>query len=666
MIIKSIILSKCQKYPAISINGVMSTLYRKIYVSPKKSFRVLRFVGIILRVWPVNDKKWNYRTDIFFWFCIINCALLWVPLCNALYLNHKNVVTAAISWIEVSWFAEITFVLIYSKYKKLQLYVLLSQVERCVYLRKTNIIKQYATIYAMIFFSVMLFYLLAFFVYMSIERPNTGYNTLITTAVYPFDINSYVAKAILYCNQIFLLTYAAIAPTFDGISVLLLFVCTHRINILDHNFRLAKTLSDLAQCIREHDDILYTIKETNSIVRILAFKTVCSFMSNVIPAGLEILNSVGLSQSILQICTILLVYTRIVLCSESAGNMTNAAEDLVFTIYSSLWYDEEPKIVLTKTFILQKCQNIPAIHINGLMSGLDRKYLLANYYTNHDNSLIEKVVLKNKEIKAWNVKTALYKSASVMACVWVYRVIVRSLHYWEFKVAMRYYRQLRELKNMASIKSLLTLVLLFIARRTYQRARVPIEVDVQEGETDDPSVDDSENEDAGPSPKRARIEDLRAVHSPGRISLRGVGSDKAIATASRKVNLQIRNDFESFKMKNVLVIDSLALPPQRVSKEMVEHYQIKTGIVTRAYDASPMLLIGQENCSLILTREHREINSDVYVVFRCILGWSIHGFPNKPSKIRQINVVGNSIRALCISENFWLPSLLTFKHANQV
>ncbi|OXU21336.1 hypothetical protein TSAR_003963 [Trichomalopsis sarcophagae] len=56
--------------------------------------------------------------------------------------------------------------------------------------------------------------------------------------------------------------------------------------------------------------------------------------------------------------------------------MSDAGKDLVFTIYSTSWYNEEPKIVSMKIFIIQKCQNIPAIHITGFMSGLGRKYLL--------------------------------------------------------------------------------------------------------------------------------------------------------------------------------------------------------------------------------------------------------------------------------------------------
>ncbi|NP_001177499.1 odorant receptor 56 [Nasonia vitripennis] len=352
-----------------------------VYISPNRSFRVLRFLGTHLRIWPDDNKKWNFKTDVFFWFCVINYVLLLLPLFNALYLNRKNVVAASNTWIEVSGYAEVLAAFIYSKYKRVQLYVLLCEAEKYLLFKKVTIIKKYANTYAKIFLLVIVFYLFTVFVYWSIEKPITGYEHLITTAVYPFNIRSHPIKGLIYCNQTFNLVYSSILPVFDGISVLLIFNCTHRLKILEHKFKLAKTSSDLSECVREHDDVSRTIKETNSIVRFLVFKTVCSFTSNVIPGGLQILNNVALSQSICQVCIILLVYSRIVLCAECAGNMTDAGEDLLFTVYSTLWYNEEPKIVSMKIFIIQKCQNIPAIHIKGIMSGLGRKYLLTIMYS---------------------------------------------------------------------------------------------------------------------------------------------------------------------------------------------------------------------------------------------------------------------------------------------
>lgn len=130
------------------------------------------------------------------------------------------------------------------------------QVERNLTVKKATMLKKYANTYAIIFLSVILFDAFSFFVYASFEKPITGYKYLMTTAVYPFNIDSWVTKGLLYCNQIFIIMHTASIPIFDGISMLLIFNCTHSMKILENNFKLAESFSDLVKCISEHNDIL--------------------------------------------------------------------------------------------------------------------------------------------------------------------------------------------------------------------------------------------------------------------------------------------------------------------------------------------------------------------------------------------------------------------------
>ena len=44
------------------------------------------------------------------------------------------------------------------------------------------------------------------------------------------------------------------------------------------------------------------------------------------------------------------------------------------------------------------------------------------------------------------------------------------------------------------------------------------------------------------------------------VSLKGVGSEEAIAMSSEKVNLRIKSGSSIFQIKNVLVVNDLALP----------------------------------------------------------------------------------------------------------
>ena len=51
----------------------------------------------------------------------------------------------------------------------------------------------------------------------------------------------------------------------------------------------------------------------------------------------------------------------------------------------------------------------------------------------------------------------------------------------------------------------------------------------------------------------------------------------------------------------------------------------QTKVRTSPYDAAPLMLLGQDNCQLIATREMREIWKDELMVSRNLLGWAIHG-----------------------------------------
>lgn len=95
----------------------------KVRISAVKSYRALRFLGTHLRVWPTDNRIWNCKTDLFFWFCMINYTLILLPSCYTLYLNSRNVVVLCNAWVEASGFTEMVVIVIYSKYQKLRLQV---------------------------------------------------------------------------------------------------------------------------------------------------------------------------------------------------------------------------------------------------------------------------------------------------------------------------------------------------------------------------------------------------------------------------------------------------------------------------------------------------------------------------------------------------------------
>lgn len=158
-------------------------------------------------------------------------------------------------------------------------------------------------------------------------------------------------------------------------------------------------------------------------MRFLILKDILSFMSIVFGSGLLIINAsckILLHKNMYKyhkidifyhfqdaapfllvhkILILIMVYLRIYVCAESAGNMTSAVrfmmvEQLIFiflvilcicydlkgedmgqAVYSTAWYTERPEVVTAKTMIILRCQKLPVISINGVMPTLNRRYL---------------------------------------------------------------------------------------------------------------------------------------------------------------------------------------------------------------------------------------------------------------------------------------------------
>ena len=75
----------------------------------------------------------------------------------------------------------------------------------------------------------------------------------------------------------------------------------------------------------------------------------------------------------------------------------------------------------------------------------------------------------------------------------------------------------------------------------------------------------------------------------------------------------------------VLVVNNLALPEQYISTKLVKFCAKSTGIRASPYRRRPEMIIGQDNCNLIITREfYNAMNNNLIVdQSRMLLGWVI-------------------------------------------
>ena len=115
----------------------------------------------------------------------------------------------------------------------------------------------------------------------------------------------------------------------------------------------------------------------------------------------------------------------------------------------------------------------------------------------------------------------------------------------------------------------------------------------------------------------------KIIHSDSQI--KGIGGTDSIIFSNKKVNLQIKGVNSIFSLNNVLIVNNLTLPMQCINSELINFCETKTGIRMSPCNTAADIIIGQDNCELILTRDFKKIVTNKLFVSRTLLGWVIHG-----------------------------------------
>jgi hypothetical protein len=109
------------------------------------------------------------------------------------------------------------------------------------------------------------------------------------------------------------------------------------------------------------------------------------------------------------------------------------------------------------------------------------------------------------------------------------------------------------------------------------------------------------------------------------LALTGIGGAEILEGESEKISLSVEGQFGAYVLKNVNTVKGLTLPDQTLELGSLEYEHLK-GVKIEPYkQATPKVLIGQDNWDLIVAREIREAGKDAPAASRTRLGWAMHG-----------------------------------------
>lgn len=110
------------------------------------------------------------------------------------------------------------------------------------------------------------------------------------------------------------------------------------------------------------------------------------------------------------------------------------------------------------------------------------------------------------------------------------------------------------------------------------------------------------------------------------LNLKGIGEYELIEMESERVNIKIFSNEGIFELKNINTVGNLSLLRQTLTMGVIRRFRNANKLNVEPHtDVIPRLLIGQDNCSLIVSRETQVVKSSSLSTSRTYLGWVIHG-----------------------------------------
>lgn len=352
----------------------------------------------VLGIFPSIDGTQNYGVSFLWWIYLTNHVLILLPTIYSMHIHMKDIISISYALMELVGIFEVIIILLNFKHKRNQFKILLNTIGDQLLMRSlTKDIDNIAT-YLISFSCIIILYSYVMIMYMNTRKfsGEISDRMLVTMALYPFSLDSTLVKSAVFINQLLFLLHVTSIFIMDGIAVLLMCTCAVKMKNLNRNLKTLITNANYKFYIREHQCILALIKNTNQFVGIIIVKTMIAFVCYCIITGIQVIYQGSDNGMVLQYVILIILLLRIFMCVESAENLATMNSDIRFIIYSLPWYNENRKFVRDTLIVVCRCQNLPKIHVSGLMDELNRNYLKNILYVTYSYfTMIQAMIRKN-------------------------------------------------------------------------------------------------------------------------------------------------------------------------------------------------------------------------------------------------------------------------------
>ncbi|XP_012538102.2 uncharacterized protein LOC105837676 [Monomorium pharaonis] len=200
-------------------------------------------------------------------------------------------------------------------------------------------------------------------------------------AKYPFSIEHFLMKSIIYLQQslVAFQTVAAISVDYN-IAILLLY-CAARIELLTQKIRNVKNERELNMCIKLHNEILRYVNEVISVIRPIMFITIMTTAMAVIFGSLNLVTEQPIIVKIQYASIVLIAGTVLFACSLPADKLMHTSSKICLGAYESQWFEGSVSMQKKIIQIIFRAQKSEVISITGILPALTLRYYAGFLYS---------------------------------------------------------------------------------------------------------------------------------------------------------------------------------------------------------------------------------------------------------------------------------------------
>ncbi|KAL6264154.1 hypothetical protein P5V15_004233 [Pogonomyrmex californicus] len=191
---------------------------------------------------------------------------------------------------------------------------------------------------------------------------------------YPFSIHFTPVKIIIYLHHIFIIYQSYVQVCSMIFIALLLWFVSARCDILSNKFRAVTKFSELRECLKEHQELLWYGKTVVLSIRYVMLAALGVSTIVIIFTGCTFLSKQPMSVKSTFLIFFISSLAKVFLCAWPADHLLSASANIAYAAYDSIWYNE--KADFQKNFVntLLRAQQSIVVNVPPMLPTVSLNY----------------------------------------------------------------------------------------------------------------------------------------------------------------------------------------------------------------------------------------------------------------------------------------------------